>query len=310
MTAANPQGTATAGAGTGGWLERSLPPAALPYARLARLDKPIGTWLLLWPCWWGLALASSGVPSLWFILLFGIGAIVMRGAGCTVNDLADRDFDARVARTRTRPLASGALTPRQAFVFLALQLLLGFLVLIQFNAATIALGVASLPLIVIYPFMKRFTYWPQAFLGITFNWGALVGWTAVTGELGWPATVLYLAGFCWTLGYDTIYAHQDKEDDALIGVKSSALKLGERTKPYLVLFYAAALALLAVAGWLAGLGAAFYLLLPLAAAHAAWQIARVDIDGPATCLAIFKSNRDFGLLVAAAILAGHLPVGS
>jgi 4-hydroxybenzoate polyprenyltransferase len=223
-----------------------------------------------------------------------------------VNDLADRDFDARVERTRHRPLASGRLSLRQALVFLLLQLLVGLAVLLSFNPLTVAVGLASTPLILIYPFMKRITWWPQAFLGLTFNWGALVGWTAATGELAPAALVLYVAGFFWTLGYDTIYAHQDKADDALIGVRSSALRLGAATPRWLWGFYGMSLALLALSGALACTGPWFYPVLLLVGAHFAWQIRTLDLDDPPSCLARFRSNRELGLLVLLAILAGKV----
>ena len=235
------------------WLTRFLPRAAIPYARLMRADRPIGTWLLLFPCWWGLALASPGRPSAVLIAIFALGAFVMRGAGCTYNDIVDREFDGRVARTADRPIPSGAVSVRQAILLLLALLLIGFAILLTFNAYSIALGVASLLLVFTYPLMKRVTWWPQFFLGLAFNWGALMGWSAVRGELGTPALLLYAAGIAWTLGYDTIYAHQDKEDDALIGVKSSARRLGANTKPALWLFYAATTVLLLASGWTAGL---------------------------------------------------------
>jgi 4-hydroxybenzoate polyprenyltransferase len=287
-----------------GWVEH-LPVWLRPYAVLARWDRPIGTWLLLLPCWWSTALAPAG-PDIGLLALFALGAIAMRGAGCTINDLTDRDLDARVERTRHRPLASGALGLPHALAFLALQLFIGLLVLLALNPFAIAVAFASVPLIVIYPFMKRITWWPQAVLGITFNWGALVGWAAMTGGLGWPALALYAAGFFWTLGYDTIYAHQDKVDDALVGVRSSARRLGAATLPWLWGFYGAALLLLALAGAQASLGPGFYAVLALVAAHFAWQVRTIDIDDPASCLARFRSNRDAGLLVTAAILAGKI----
>ena len=290
----------------GDWLDRYAPAPARPYARLMRLDRPIGTWLLLWPCWWSLALAGPGWPDPWFLALFAVGALVMRGAGCTVNDIADRDIDGRVARTATRPLPSGDVSLFQALVLLGVLLALGLAILVQLGTVAIWLGIASLPLIAFYPFMKRITWWPQAWLGLTFNWGALMGWAAVTGTVGWPPVALYAAGVAWTLGYDTIYAHQDKEDDALIGVKSSARKLGARTRPWLYAFYAVAVALIGVAGALAGLAWPFYIGLGLAAAQLAWQAARVDIDAPADCLAKFKSNKGLGLIVFAAIVAGRV----
>lgn len=289
-----------------GWVERFAPLTLRPYLRLARLDRPIGTWLLLLPCWWGMALATPGLPDWRFGLMFAVGALVMRGAGCTLNDLADRRIDAQVARTATRPIASGDISATGGVMFLALQLALGLWVLVQFNAFAIQLGVASLALVAIYPFMKRVTYWPQLWLGLTFNWGALMGWAVIDGGLGLAPGLLYAAGIFWTLGYDTIYAHQDKDDDLMVGVKSSALALGPHTKPWLVAFYIAALALIGASGWAAGLGWPFYAGLALAGAHLAWQIVRVDIDRPADCLATFKSNRDFGLIVLAAIVAAKI----
>jgi len=288
------------------WIDRFAPEVSRPYLRLARLDRPIGTWLLLLPCWWGAALATPAWPDATMFVLFTIGTVVMRGAGCTVNDLADRKFDARVARTATRPIASGQISVLKAFVFLALQLLLGLSILLQFNAFTVALGASSLLLIVLYPFMKRITYWPQLFLGFTFNWGALLGWAAVKGELSAPAFVLYGAGIFWTLGYDTIYAHQDKKDDVLIGVKSTALKFGDGTKPWLVGFYSITVILLAATGLLANLAWPFYSGLTLAALHLAWQIKSVDIANSKNCLRRFKSNRDFGLILLAGIIAAQV----
>ncbi|MGI9504645.1 MAG: UbiA family prenyltransferase, partial [Geminicoccaceae bacterium] len=190
------------------WLDRYLPAWLRPYGVLARWDRPIGAWLLLWPCWWGLGLAP-GWPSVWLAIVFLIGAFAMRGAGCTINDMTDRDLDSKVERTRNRPLASGALAPLQALLFLGAQLLVGLAVLTQLNVNAALVALAAMPLVVAYPWMKRITWWPQLFLGITFKWGALVGWTAATGSLGWPAVFLYVAGIFWTLGYDTIYAHQD-----------------------------------------------------------------------------------------------------
>jgi 4-hydroxybenzoate polyprenyltransferase len=286
----------------GGWIDRFVPLPLQPYCRLARLDRPIGTWLLLLPCWWGVALANGTLvdrqwPELRLLALFAVGSLAMRGAGCTWNDLVDRDYDARVARTADRPLPSGAVTVRAAVAFLILQLLLGLAVLLQFNTFTIMLGIAAMVLVVAYPFMKRVTYWPQAFLGLTFNWGALVGWTAVKGSLGWPALLLYAAGFAWTLGYDTIYAHQDKEDDALVGIKSSAIKLGAETKRYLWFFYGAALVLLSLSGVAAGVTWTYALALIGAAIGFIWQIVFVDLDDARNCLTKFRSNRLVGLIV-------------
>jgi 4-hydroxybenzoate polyprenyltransferase len=273
--------------------DRWAPPRWRPYIRLARLDRPIGTWLLLFPGWWAVAMAApeGHWPDWGLMARFGIGAIVMRGAGCTLNDILDREFDARVARTQRRPIPSGAVSVRQALWFLAAQLVIGAAILFSMTGAAILLGIAVLALIATYPLMKRVTWWPQFFLGLNFNWGALLGWAAVADGLAWPAVWLYAGGIAWTLGYDTIYAHQDKEDDALIGVKSSALALGARTRPFLYVFYAAAAALWFVAGRAAVLGWPFYLGLALAAAQLAWQAARVDTDNAEDCLAKFKSNR-------------------
>ncbi len=290
----------------GDWVERWLPAPARPYARLARLDRPIGTWLLLFPGWWGIALATRHWPDPVLMALFAIGAVVMRGAGCTLNDIADRHYDGQVARTRLRPLPSGAVSVAQATVFLVVQLAVGAAVLFSLNRTSILLGLAVLGLIATYPFMKRVTYWPQVFLGLNFNWGALVGWTAVIGALAWPCVLLYTGGVFWTIGYDTIYAHQDKADDSLIGVKSSALALGAKTRPWLFVFYGAAVALWAAAGQRAGLSALFWVGLVLAALQLAWQAARVDVDDSADCLAKFRSNRLVGWLLFAGIVGGHL----
>jgi len=290
----------------GDWIDRSVPAAARPYFRLARIDRPIGTWLLLFPCWWSVAMASPGWPSLWLLALFGIGALVMRGAGCTLNDIADRDFDGRVARTATRPIPSGAINVTQALLFMAALMLIGLTVLLQFNTFSIWLGIASLSVAAIYPFMKRITYWPQIVLGLAFNWGALLGWATVHGSLDWAPVVLYAAGIFWTLGYDTIYAHQDKEDDLMIGVKSTALRLGDATPGWLAGFYGLATLLIGVAGALSGLAWPFYLLLAAAGLHMAWQVARTDIHDPVDCLAKFKSNRVVGWLVLAAMVAGSV----
>jgi len=291
---------------TGDWADRHAPAGLRPYIRLARLDRPIGTWLLLFPGWWGIALAADRWPDWRLVALFGIGAVAMRGAGCTFNDIADRDFDAQVARTRTRPIPSGAVTLAQAALFMALQLGIGAVVLFSMNRAAILLGILVLGLIATYPFMKRVTYWPQFFLGLNFNWGALLGWAAVRDGLALPALLLYAGGICWTLGYDTIYAHQDKEDDALIGVKSSALALGRRTRPFLFLFYAGAAALWAAAGAADRLGPLFFVFLGLVALQLSWQAARVDMDDPADCLRKFRSNRLAGWLLLAGIVVAHV----
>jgi len=289
------------------WVDRFAPAGLLPYCHLARLDRPIGTWLLLWPCWWSLALAAHwqgrALPDLWLVVLFGIGAVAMRGCGCTWNDLVDRDFDGRVARTRSRPIPSGRVSVTQAKAFLVLQALIGLAVLLQFNWFAVALGAASLLIVAAYPFMKRITYWPQFVLGLAFNWGALLGWAAVTGSLHWAALVLYGAGIAWTLGYDTIYAHQDKEDDALIGLKSTALKFGANTTPWMIAFYTAAIAGIGFSGWLAGTGVVFYLGVACAAGQAFWQVRTLDFDDPDRCLKLFRSNREFGTIIFASIVA-------
>ncbi len=285
----------------GNWVDRHAPAWARPYLRLARLDRPIGTWLLLWPCWWAIGLASGGI---WLLLLFALGAMVMRGAGCTFNDIVDRDLDAQVARTANRPLPGGAISVPAAWIFLIAQCGVGLAILLSLNDFAIAVGVASLLPVAIYPFMKRITYWPQLFLGVAFNWGALLGWAAVTGTLAPPAIWLYLGGIFWTLGYDTIYAHQDAEDDALIGVKSTALKFGARSRFAIAAFYAAALAMFALAGWSAGTGWVFWPILGLAGLHLTWQAIALKSDNPDSCLRLFRSNRDFGAVLFVAILAG------
>jgi 4-hydroxybenzoate polyprenyltransferase len=290
---------------TGNWVDGVAPAWVRPYLRLARLDRPIGSWLLLLPCWWSVGLAAVHARSqvnVWHLLLFFIGAFAMRGAGCTWNDIVDRDLDARVERTRSRPIPSGQVTVTSAAAFLVLQALVGLAVLLRFNRFTIYVGFASLAVVAIYPFMKRITYWPQIVLGLAFSWGALMGWAAAFGRLDLPALVLYAGSISWVIGYDTIYAHQDREDDALIGIKSTALLFRERTKPMLALFYALAVALIALAGWSAGAGLLFALGLLAFAAHLAWQIARLDVDDPINCLVVFKSNRDAGLILFAGLV--------
>jgi 4-hydroxybenzoate polyprenyltransferase len=291
---------------TGNWVDSFAPGWTRPYLRLARLDRPIGSWLLLMPCWWSTALASLAVravvPNVRDISLFFVGAFAMRGAGCTWNDIVDRDLDARVERTRSRPIPSGQVSVRQATAFLVLQALIGLAVLIQFNTFTIATGIASLAIVVVYPFMKRITYWPQIVLGLAFSWGALMGWTAAFGRLDPPALILYAGSIAWVIGYDTIYAHQDREDDALIGIKSTALLFGERTKPILSAFFAAAVLLIGWSAYLVGAGPVFWLALTAFAAHLAWQVRRLDIGNPDLCLALFKSNRDAGLIVFAGLV--------
>jgi 4-hydroxybenzoate polyprenyltransferase len=290
---------------TGNWVDGIAPARLRPYLRLARLDRPIGSWLLLLPCWWSAALAAvaAGAPvNVWHVLLFFIGAFAMRGAGCTWNDIVDRDLDSRVERTRSRPIPSGQVTVGAAAAFLVLQALIGLAVLLQFNRFTHYVGFASLAVVAIYPFMKRITYWPQIVLGLAFSWGALMGWPAVFARLDPPAFLLYAGAIMWVMGYDTIYAHQDREDDALIGIKSTALLFRERTKPMLAVFYALAVILIALAGWSAGAGVIFALGLTAFAAHLIWQIVRLKIDDPGICLAVFKSNRDAGLILFAALV--------
>ncbi len=288
------------------WVNRFTPRWSRGYLKLARVDRPIGTWLLLWPCLWAILLAESFTRkpvSAELFILFIIGAIVMRGAGCTYNDIIDRDFDGKVARTASRPIPAGDVTVRQAWGFLAVQLVIGLGVLLQLNMMTIGLGLASLVLVLTYPFMKRITYWPQAWLGLTFNWGALMGWTAVTGSLSWAAAALYAAGFSWTLGYDTIYAHQDKDDDALIGVKSTARRLGQNTLPFVIGMYTLTILLLAVAVGLTGFSWISGGLLFVTACHFTWQAATLDTEDSANCLLRFKSNRDAGFFIALAMWA-------
>jgi 4-hydroxybenzoate polyprenyltransferase len=290
---------------TGNWVDNLAPAFTRPYLRLSRFDRPIGAWLLLMPCWWSVGLAgmrTDHFPSLWHIVLFFIGAFAMRGAGCTWNDIVDRDLDAKVERTRSRPIPSKQVTATQATSFMVAQALVGLLVLIQFNTFTIITGIASLGVVAVYPFLKRFTYWPQIGLGLAFSWGALMGWPAAFGELGWPAYLLYAGSISWVIGYDTIYAHQDRDDDSLIGIKSTALLFGERTPTMLTIFYAVAVALIGAAGLIAGGGFIFVLGLIAFAVHLGWQVLRIDIHDPAYCLVLFKSNRDAGLILFASML--------
>jgi len=291
---------------TGNWVDRLAPGPLRPYLRLARFDRPIGAWLLLMPCWWSAGIAAiaakQAVPSPWHLLLFFVGAFVMRGCGCTWNDIVDRRIDAQVARTRSRPIPSGQVSVTGAIVFLLLLALIGLAVLAQFNAFAIGTGIASLVIVAIYPFFKRITYWPQVVLGLAFSWGALMGWAAAFGRLDLPALLLYAGSISWVIGYDTIYAHQDREDDALVGLKSTALLFGARTKPILAAFYAAALLLIGAAGWSAGAGGLFAIGLAAFAAHLVWQVWRLDIDDPERCLMLFRSNRDAGLIMFAGLL--------
>jgi len=295
---------------TGNWVDTLAPPWSRPYLRLARLDRPIGSWLLLMPCWWSAALAAALAHDIGrlplVIALFFVGAFAMRGAGCTWNDITDRDLDAKVERTRSRPIPAGQVGVRQALIFLAAQALIGLAVLLQFNRFAVITGIASLAIVVVYPFMKRITWWPQAVLGLAFSWGALMGFAVILGRLGAPALFLYAGSIAWVIGYDTIYAHQDTEDDALIGVKSTARLFGARTHRALMVFYSLAVVLIGAALALSGAGVSAWTGLVAFAAHLCWQIARLKIDDPALCLRIFKSNRDAGLLLFAGLLADAL----
>src|SRR3954470_939400 len=276
---------------TGNWVDTLAPPFSRPYLRLARADRPIGAWLLLMPCWWsaGLAAVAAGhpYPNPWRVFLFFVGAFTKRGAGCTWNDIVDRNLDAQVARTRSRPIPSGQVSVRTAAMFLALQALIGLAVLVQFNRFTVLVGVASLAVVAIYPLAKRVTWWPQIVLGLAFSWGALMGWAAIFARIDAPALLLYAGSIAWVIGYDTIYAHQDREDDALIGVKSTALLFGARTRFMLALFYGLAVACIAAALWAAGAGWLSFAGLAVFAAHLASQVARIDINDPVLCQRLF-----------------------
>jgi 4-hydroxybenzoate polyprenyltransferase len=289
----------------GHWADRFLPDRLKPYARLARLERPIGWWLLLWPCWWSSLMATDVPgypPNVWHLALFLVGAVAMRGAGCTWNDILDRDLDAKVQRTRSRPLPSGQVTVRQAFAFLVLQALVGLAVLLQFNTTTVELGLLSLAVVAVYPLMKRVIDWPQLFLGLAFSWGALLGWTAAYGQLRSPALLLYAGCILWVIGYDTIYAHQDREDDALIGVRSTARLFGKNTRLALAILYAGATGLFVMAFADAGLGLLAFVGLAAGALHLAWQVMAIDIDDPQTCLTIFRSNQVYGWIVFVGLL--------
>ena len=306
-----------ADAPSGHWVYRVLPRRLWPYAQLARWDRPIGWQLLLWPCWWSAALAASAqaragepvltlLPPLSTLALFLLGAVAMRGAGCTYNDLVDADLDAQVARTRSRPLPSRQVTRRQAWMFLVFQALFGLAVLLQFNAFTIGLGIASLGVVAVYPFTKRFTNWPQLVLGLAFSWGALMGWAAAFGLIEPPAVLLYLGSVLWVIGYDTIYAHQDKEDDALLGVGSTARRFGDNTKAWLAGLYGGALVLFAVAFAQAQAPLPALAGLVAAGAHLGRQIVALDIEDPDQCLALFRSNATVGWLVFLGLTGGAL----
>jgi 4-hydroxybenzoate polyprenyltransferase len=291
---------------TGNWVDTFAPPWSRPYLRLARLDRPIGSWLLLMPCWWSAALAAGVSHTIGrlplVVALFFVGAFAMRGAGCTWNDITDRDLDAKVERTRSRPIPAGQVSVPQALAFLVAQAMIGLAVLLQFNRFAVATGIASLAIVAVYPFMKRITWWPQVVLGLAFSWGALMGFAVMLGRIDATALLLYGGSIAWVIGYDTIYAHQDAEDDALIGVKSTARLFGAHTHKALTVFYALSVVLIGVAMGLAGAGLAAWIGLAAFAAHLVWQIARLKIGNPALCLRVFKTNRDAGLLLFAGLL--------
>lgn len=293
------------------WVDTYAPAAARPYLRLSRADRPIGTWLLLLPCMWSVLLAAAADPAglvwfdLWIIIGCAMGAFLMRGAGCTWNDISDRKLDAQVARTKSRPLPSGQVTVKGAVIWMAVQALISLCILLTFNTASIVLGVLALLPVAVYPFAKRFTWWPQVFLGVALNWGALLAWTAHTGSLSAAPVILYLAGIAWTLFYDTIYAHQDKEDDALIGIKSTARLFGDNSVWWLRLFMAAAVSLMALAIIVALVPDANVMALTFALSgawalgwHMVWQLRRLDTEDWEVCMRLFRSNRDAGLITA------------
>ncbi|KAL1555010.1 Palmitoyl-protein thioesterase 1 [Salvia divinorum] len=291
------------------WIDVYLPEKVRPYAQLARLDKPIGTWLLAWPCMWSITMAAApeSLPDIKMMMLFGTGALLLRGAGCTINDLLDQDIDTKVARTRSRPIASGVLSPFRGICFLGFQLLLGLEILLQLNNYSRVLGASSLLLVFSYPLMKRLTYWPQAYLGLTFNWGALLGWAAVRGNLDLAVVIpLYASGVFWTLVYDTIYAHQDKEDDMRVGVKSTALRFGDSTKVWISGFGAACISSLALSGHNANLEWPYYVFLAAGSTQLAWQIFTVDLSSRADCNRKFVSNKWFGAIICTGILFGRV----
>jgi 4-hydroxybenzoate polyprenyltransferase len=299
------------------WVDRLASEPLKPWLKLGRFDRPIGIWLLLLPGWQGIALAltlaerAPGLYELWLFVGFAIGAALMRAAGCAFNDIVDRDFDARVARTANRPIPSGRISVKQAWGFVIGCSLVSLMVLLTLNFTAIALGVASLGLVAAYPFMKRITWWPQAWLGLTFNWGLPLGFAAaVIGAAGLEAWVVallfYAGGLFWTLGYDTIYALQDIEDDALAGVKSSARRLGRSVRAGVAVFYAIALALVVAGGFIAGLGALFFVGAAVYGLHFIWQVRRLKPDDHGLALALFKSNRIAGLILLAAIAFGAL----
>ncbi|MCF3933466.1 4-hydroxybenzoate octaprenyltransferase [Acuticoccus sp. M5D2P5] len=294
---------------SGNFVDRFVPGRLRPYAQLARLDRPIGWWLLMWPCWWSVALAGVAVgaaPNLAHLALFMIGAIVMRGAGCTYNDILDRNIDAHVERTKSRPIPSGRVSAEAAMLFMLLLAFIGLAVLLSFNAFTIMMAFGSLVIVAFYPLAKRVTDWPQFILGLAFSWGAWLGWSATLGTVGWAPAFLYVGSICWTIGYDTIYAHQDRRDDAIIGVRSTARHFGANTKRAVGLFYGATVLLFAGALWFAGAGLFGYLGLAAFAIHLGQQVTRVSTDDPASCLDAFRSNRWAGWLLFVGLVADSM----
>ena len=295
---------------TGNWVDRWAPSFTQPYLRLARADRPIGSWLLLLPCWWSTALAADAAgipwPNFKLLALFAIGAVVMRGAGCTWNDILDRKLDAAVERTRSRPIPSGQVSVKAALAFLVLQALVGLAVLLQLNQFAVVTGIASLLVVALYPLAKRVTNFPQIVLGLAFSWGALMGWAAVFGRLDPPALILYAGTIFWVVGYDTIYAHQDREDDALLGVGSTALFFGRSTRPAVAVLYAGTVVAVAIAGFGIEAGPVFYPGVAAFALHLAWKVRALDISDPARCLRVFRSNRDAGLILFAGIACDAL----
>ncbi|KAJ1959169.1 Para-hydroxybenzoate--polyprenyltransferase, mitochondrial precursor (PHB:polyprenyltransferase) [Dispira parvispora] len=296
----------------GNWLDR-LPSSARPYLFLLRVDKPVGTWLLYWPCVWSITMAAyhqtaSPLMTLKMMALFGTGALIMRGAGCTINDMWDKDIDNRVARTKIRPIAAGLISRRRALGFLGIQLTAGLAVLTQLNWYSICLGFASMPFVIVYPLMKRWTYWPQSVLGLAFNWGALLGWTAMCDSANWAVMLpLYAAGVSWTIVYDTIYAHQDKHDDLKINTKSTALLFGDRSRQILSLFSANTIAMLCVAGYFNDQSLVYYLCTVLGGGgHLAWQLTTVNFDNNPDCWRKFVSNIWLGAIITSGITADYL----
>ena len=291
----------------GGWVDQWAPSRWHPYIRLSRLDRPIGTWLLLFPCWWGIAMTPDALSQWPLFILFAAGATLMRGAGCTWNDISDRKLDSQVARTRDRPLPAGEVTITKAFLWFVCQLLLSALILLSFNTFAIWIGICSLILVALYPFAKRYTFWPQFVLGLAFNWGALLGWAAATGTLRWPAVILYIGGILWTLGYDTIYAHQDRPDDPFAGIKSSARALGiTASKPWLMGFYLIAIILFGTAGYLSGLNWPFWIGVGACMAQLLWQVWDIQLKEPKDCLKKFRSNRLAGWILLGGIICGQI----